>query len=449
MVAPQEGVIRYSSGNTAVVVTPCEAGQVVTVYTDDANNPKVLSMFDNKGIGFVCYKNGKPWLVVTQAGWKVSDRQGSILEQGRGVRNGEEIRCEPTEHLLVTFRDRRSWCSLTFDCDGVRHTWDCSEHLKRSDSHLDKVVGTGVNGKLQLDIEAIRARQADTGSVYVSKGPHSYVTQHTGLGSLKKALQSVRPGGPVQAAVQQLQASDSRIKLINTLPCPVYGTARLSDKETTSLAFTRLPDLTTSANSLTNTAKSVSSPLLADYGAPAMSAKQRRWQKAGQSWGKPAAFKSTRLKLESMTMDNVKSQVLSGTALRDTLYCICLMADWNPGCARLMPKLEEGYAAIHANTATQPGTPTGVIKVLKVDASEGNWLQNKYVFKSVPMFLMFFQGHLVYADNNISSGAELQSACARALVLGRKSEYLPDSYRFGQVDNSLLNSITPLMTLSA
>lgn len=42
------------------------------------------------------------------------------------------------------------------------------------------------------------------------------------------------------------------------------------------------------------------------------------------------------------------------------------------------------------------------------------------------------------------------AACASALERGRKREFLPGTFRFrAGADNSLLNHITPLMTLRA
>lgn len=36
-----------------------------------------------------------------------------------------------------------------------------------------------------------------------------------------------------------------------------------------------------------------------------------------------------------------------------------------------------------------------------MDASEGDALQKKYHFRTVPMFLMYYHTKLVYASNNI------------------------------------------------
>lgn len=57
------------------------------------------------------------------------------------------------------------------------------EHRKRSEgSHLDKVVKVAPGGKLELDVAAIRKRQAAQGSAFVPKGPHHTISAPAGMG---------------------------------------------------------------------------------------------------------------------------------------------------------------------------------------------------------------------------------------------------------------------------
>ncbi|KAJ9508326.1 hypothetical protein QJQ45_011834 [Haematococcus lacustris] len=83
-----------------------------------------------------------------------------------------------------------------------------------------QVVATK-GGKLQLDVDRIRARQAAEGSAYVlprMQPPPPRVgrgSQHRWTGD-----------SPLAATMQQLQASDARLQQIHALSQPVYGTAR-------------------------------------------------------------------------------------------------------------------------------------------------------------------------------------------------------------------------------
>ncbi|PNH03871.1 hypothetical protein TSOC_010027 [Tetrabaena socialis] len=82
--------------------------------------------------------------------------------------------------------------------------------------------------------------------------------------------------------------------------------------------------------------------------------------------------------------------------------------------------------------------------VYKVDASEGNTLQDRYGFRTVPMFLMFYEGRLVLASNNVRTESELREAALGALVRGRKRDFLPEGFRFSTgADNTMLDYIRP------
>ena len=43
----------------------------------------MLLMFNHLGVGSVQYSNGRPWLVVREDGWSVSDKAGLITERGK------------------------------------------------------------------------------------------------------------------------------------------------------------------------------------------------------------------------------------------------------------------------------------------------------------------------------------------------------------------------------
>lgn len=69
------------------------------------------------------------------------------------------------------------------------HPTQCGEKLRRTEPYTNKVTNRRPNGKLDLDVEAIRQRQKDveasgglSGSLYVPPGPHRFQTEHPGLG---------------------------------------------------------------------------------------------------------------------------------------------------------------------------------------------------------------------------------------------------------------------------
>jgi hypothetical protein len=50
------------------------------------------------------------------------------------------------------------------------------------------VLGRTADGRLELDVAAIRARQAAVGSVYTPPGPHQTESARPGIGSLRNKL---------------------------------------------------------------------------------------------------------------------------------------------------------------------------------------------------------------------------------------------------------------------
>lgn len=59
----------------------------------------------------------------------------------------------------------------------VCQAFECGQKLRRTEPYTTKVVGRQPNGKLDLDVPAIRARQEEvglSGSLYVPPGPHHF-----------------------------------------------------------------------------------------------------------------------------------------------------------------------------------------------------------------------------------------------------------------------------------
>lgn len=83
----------------------------------------------------------------------------------------------------------------------------------------------------------------------------------------------------------------------------------------------------------------------------------------------------------------------------------------------------------------------------KYDASQSSFLQDKYHFRSVPMYLGYYQGKLVYASNALCTAEEMRSAALGALTAGRKGEVLREGFSFNGRDNALLDGIHENMSL--
>ncbi|KAG2450484.1 hypothetical protein HYH02_004985 [Chlamydomonas schloesseri] len=450
---PTEGVITYPSGNTAVVACKQAAGYVVT-FMSDSKNSQILASFDSKGVGGVNYPNGRPWLVVTESGYTLSDKKGNVVERIKFPRTSQEvITLEPTECISVRFTNRQSIVAV-FSRPECRHEWQCGEALRRTEApYTAKVVGTKEGGRLELDVAAIRQRQQAVGSVYVPPGPHRTETERPGIGSLKKALRNLDPASDLSATVSELRNLDTRLGYIETLPRVLYGTARSASAGTLARGTIGSSGGGSGGNLGATTASLVMGSsgrmVLEDYGSPELSKTQRRFASSLRGLDpEKVRHKARRAKLPWMRLRDLDSAVWGATAPGDTLQVLCVLADWNPVCAKVEAVLEAAHGALVEEAAARSGCEAARVKMWKVDASEGNLLQDRYGFKTVPMLLMFYEGKLVAATNNVRTEAQARDAALGALMRGRKREVLPEGWRFGTgADNSLLDYLKPSTVL--
>ncbi|KAJ9509438.1 hypothetical protein QJQ45_001894 [Haematococcus lacustris] len=277
-----------------------------------------------------------------------------------------------------------------------------------------QVVATK-GGKLQLDVDRIRARQAAEGSVYVlprMQPPPPRVgrgSQHRWTGDSLLA-----------ATMQQLQASDARLQQIRTLSQPVYGTARTpSQANQGSCPPPSASSADRQATPQPQPQRSSSSRATWSAPSPPLTASLRRLQHRCNTAVDPerCRFVARRTQLPSLRMAAVEREVAGPQAPPGCLVCVACLADWNP--------------------------------VYRVDVSEGHELKQRYGVCGVPMFLMFFNGRLVSVTNAIRSGKELHAACLAALDKGLRAQFLPDTFRCSAASNDLLDCIKPGMSLRA
>lgn len=423
-------ILLWPSGRPSALVTQCREGQVISITADD-DKGTVLANFDYQGVGGVSYANGKPWLVVSLEGWSVSDKMGNIIERGAFPRKFPPLTMTVNLALTVTFKDR--WdIQVKYVSEDVRREWECGEKLRRTEPYTNKAIGK-LNGRMQLDVASIRQRQADVGSLYVPVGPHAYKTERSGLGNLKAKLSRLPSESSLMDTIRGLQESDQRISMINNNPPALYGTSRMGS---TGALFGSVAGLNMSQSlgaSGTQSAPSTlranyMSTILPDYGSPPLSETQKRLKRRP----KPEVYKSRRRKLSLLggSEAEIEAKIFGKDLSKDQLIVVCILATWNPVCTKLEPQLEYANCELHQEAASDPSSSASHILILKLDASDGCVLQNKYDFKLSPMFLFFYDTKLVSVSNDTFSSSQLKSEAASALEKGRKGNFLPEGFKF-------------------
>eukprot|EP00201_Polytomella_parva_P008907 CAMPEP_0175057990 /NCGR_PEP_ID=MMETSP0052_2-20121109/11584_1 /TAXON_ID=51329 ORGANISM="Polytomella parva, Strain SAG 63-3" /NCGR_SAMPLE_ID=MMETSP0052_2 /ASSEMBLY_ACC=CAM_ASM_000194 /LENGTH=195 /DNA_ID=CAMNT_0016323291 /DNA_START=207 /DNA_END=790 /DNA_ORIENTATION=- len=191
----------------------------------DHSRSKVLANFNHLGEGAINFASGKPWIVVTNDGYIVSDRKGDVVERGKWPRtNPDPIVCSVDDSLVVTFKSKQD-ISAHFSHEDVNHIWQCGENLRRTDIYTAGALGSR-NGKLDLDVNRIRERQQSIGNLYVSPGPRQQSTELPGVGSLKVALRNSIRNPQLGEAIDDLRVLDYRMTLVSTLPPGMSSTSK-------------------------------------------------------------------------------------------------------------------------------------------------------------------------------------------------------------------------------
>lgn len=409
----------------------------MTFHADRADS-QVLAHFDHHGVGVVNYLNGNPWLVVSKTTWTLSRPNGRIQRTAKFPETATEpIICEVGEHLVVQFISR--WdITATFSCEDVVLKLQCGEKLRRTDTYLDKVTGRKVGGPLQLDMGPIRQRQKEVGSLYIPRGPHHYVTPAPGVGILRTLVKALPPTCELLPTISDLDSTQTRLKTMSRPPTALAAPLSLTSRSTSSLGATS----SSTSSSLSSTSRG-----LEDFGSPPLSSTQRRLKATLKFDPTKSYHKPRRLKLKTMGMLEVEQRVKGGGAPQDTLVLLCLLADWSPVCHKLEGQLGGAHFELQEQAAADPTGPAAHVQMFKVDASEGRSLQQQYGFRTVPMFLMVFEGRLVGASNDLRTQGQVVAGALEALDRGRRGVFLPEGFSFQGVGNCMLDTIKPEMSL--
>jgi hypothetical protein len=235
----------------------------------------------------------------------------------------------------------------------------------------------------------------------VPPGPHHFKSERSGLGELKATLRGLPADCGMASTVSDLQAMDARFNSISLLPKPSYGASSSTLKATAG---------TGAAMGMASTSGSSSSCVPDDFGSPAFSETMRALAHEVRPLNpNHQMHKAKRAPLPRMRMADVPRLAASGAdAAPDTLVVLVLMADWSPACVKLEPAMQVTNGELLAEASAAPACPSSKVRIYKVDASEGATLQKQYHFRTVPMYLSYYQGNLTAAGNDFGGSAEFK-----------------------------------------
>uniref|UniRef100_A0A7S0R159 FAM194 C-terminal domain-containing protein n=1 Tax=Pyramimonas obovata TaxID=1411642 RepID=A0A7S0R159_9CHLO len=443
------GTILYPSERVAASITITRDVRQCLFMHDDRHST-ILASFDVDGVGNANFKDGAPRLVVTKRGWTQSDEKGDYVAKGEWPReNGSEIRFQLNKCFTFIFKDRQNM-TVIYSADGATHEFACGEVRKRADkdTYLDKAMGT-IGGKVIMNVDRGHELHHFTTTTenhkYVALGPHHKATRRTGVNSLPTMLQTVEID-EFKTMVDEQNLLQQRLKLLNTLPVPLYGTSRDGG------AFSLSMGSTASAKSILSASHKMffTQPIKAntvDELPPIQFTKAQK--KTLRSLYKlnpnsKSNYRSRREKIKQLKVRDFDDAVARNPS--QTLFIACCMADWQPLCRKVMPVLEE----INQEVRKVPATPTSIgpdgelvkpqddegplagkkVQIVTMDMSESRMLQTRYNFRCVPMFLCYFGAQLVHASNTMRTKNEFIAQAVSAIDAGMKGYFLPKDFKF-------------------
>jgi len=383
-----------------------------------------MCVFDEKGLGSVCFPSGNPRLVVTKAGWSLSEEGGDILQSGTWPNHppASPVELQITECFSARFVGRRE-NKISFSYGGEQHVFECGEQLKRTDSYLDHAVSRR-DGRLELDVDAIRAGPQH---VYSKPGPHSQVTIHPGLGALKTICKNLDKASPFQqiiSSMDEMQASVHRMR-------GSTGSASTSTfSDTGAMAALRAsqgePGVSSSGNTQDST-MTLGSTLMSTSGGSALTMRRPA----------PKPYQSKRKALRSIPVSGFDAHMASSNS-PDTISVICCMADWQPRCRKAMPVLKSlNYDLQHSNDLKEKFVPL-TVDMVQMDVSEDSSFMKRFNIRMIPMYLVCHKGRLVHASNAMSLRADFLKELETAVDQAKRGAFMSEKFQFKATDNNLL-----------
>ena len=89
----------------------------------------------------------------------------------------------------------------------------------------------------------------------------------------------------------------------------------------------------------------------------------------------------------------------------------------------------------------------------KFDMSNSRFLRDRYNINTLPMYLMYLGGRLVFANSTLNgygtSSEDLKAQVREAHSQAMRGVFLPDDFKFGKTDNGATDDFGATLTSTA
>lgn len=462
----------YPSGRMAAAYERMGAGFYCYFYADDMKGTTLLAM-DPSGCGYAAFANGKPRLTSQKHGGTFVGDDGMITRSWttlKPLRQDKPLVFDLSPHISMEFGSRQQ-IRAKLNCQGIVEEYALGEVQKMAtDSYLSKairVIKMGPErGKFVLDVdkcrqsaEVNRARR-EAMQMKELEPPSTHITEddmqkHPQLRPIVKSTSDLKES--VNRGEWDVDVFISKEKMASTLsdsfPTLALGDSLKGDPHSRTFA------------SLPATKPDVLSALLKESGFDGAPLPLSHSIKAASGRYRPEHgmhYKTPRVRLvelKSKTYDDyIKVEAPAGT-----MVVVCCGAGWLPQWRRAEAVLETlngelqraekaGSSGAGGGGGAAPSTfPPMVLR--KFDMSESRFLKDRYNINTLPMYLMYYGGKLVYASstlNGFGTGKDdLIAQVTASIADATRGKYLPEDFKFGATDDNTTAKFSSTLAATA
>jgi hypothetical protein len=426
----EDGFAYYSDGKIAAMVQRMGAGYYTYFYDSQGGARKqgeLLASFDPFGVGQVYYQNGKNRMTINMDTMWMYDDKGDVMrivdwekkklkedaERKKGT--AEDKVCEVFEvslngHLTLRMVNRQDM-RVDIKIGLVSHSIPCGERLTRTSTYLQKVTSQHkwgeYRGKFEIDLSQTDGHRWHNTPNHYQKPKIHLIPDDQQLCQLMEKCGSIH-------------ADDKAGKFNTTAFITKETVAELSDNNKDD------PLIASSNNSEGRRSAS-----------PTKAAKPRIDNKLQ----KVDKYRLLRIKLDEIQPKQYDKFL--ATVQSDVVVMVVCLSSWAPASKKVEATMEEVNADIVRSQQDQHESPLPY-RLVKFDMSS-HLLRDRHHIRTVPMFLCYYSGRLVYANNTLNGlGTRKEDAMAQlelSLSAGKGSAFMPDDYKFPVVDNNLMDGV--------
>lgn len=415
------GTVYYPDGRIAINIIAGDGippGLYTTLFKMKGKKD-VIGSWDAVGVGSCMYKSGKVCLTTTAQGGSYYAETGECIAMWTWEKRPLQ---EPIEVILndcitLTVKDRAN-IQARFLCQEQKIVLEVGKVMRRSDTYLTKVIGTGTGnerGKLFLDVDKCREALAKTQVLRDSFKASKVDPNMPKEGAIDPRVVELA-NNPSKVTTDSIR---NQIHVINSISTENAGALHalpyiehiLDEQGHRRPAPTSGPDPLSQSfklqKQMTNGWKCVpprAHPDTAPKRAPVLMGGRF------ETCTRFTPYYTQKIRLQTLRSSEYDS-FLSSAPKTQAVLVVCVSAASPLATSRVLALAEdvhgvlwERYGDMDMTTRKCAKKPEQLpYRLVSFDVAESRLLAERYNLRSVPMFLIYYAGRLVYASHTFTT----------------------------------------------